>query len=251
MTELHDLGPDAIHNRVRSFSYWLEAVRDYLPSEETAPLPPDDIPDADREPLITVLSSYCVGEMMALEGAGGLIRIAPNRPNKIFLSTQTVDEGRHLEILTERMAELGVEDVDAEIQQRANPYLYEFRERLLEFIEQGAWEVALFVQNVLLESMEFAAFLHHMQAADARTRAMLDGIVKDERRHMGFGENELGRAIAQKPDLRDRLAHLRPELDYLAFGSFEHTMSELRVPTGERHLVKRNYLAAVSRLGFP
>lgn len=251
MMDLHAQEPESFRREVQSVAYWLEAVRDYLPSEEDVPLPPDEIASEDREPLITVLCTYCVGEMMALEGAGGLIRVAPNRAAKIFLSTQTVDEGRHLEVLTQRMEELGIEDVDQAIHERANPFLLEFRERLIDFVDDGSWEVALFVQNVLLESMEFAAFRHHMENADPRTRVLLEGIVKDERRHMGFGENELGRAIAQDPELRDQLAHLRPELDYLVLGSFEHTMSELRVPTSERHVLKRNYLGAVRRLGFP
>ncbi len=248
--DLHALEPEDFDREVRSFEFWLDAVRDYLPTADGLELPPDDVAPEDREPLITVLSSYCVGEMMALEGAGGLIRSAPNRSSKIFLSTQTVDEGRHLEVLTNRMTELGVEDVDAEIRRRANPYLLEFRERLLDLIAQGRWQQALFVQNVLLESMEFAAFCHHIQLADARTRAILEGIVKDERRHMGFGENELGRLIAEDPGLRDDLSHLRQEFDYLALGSFEHALTELRIPAAEHPTLKRGYLAAVKRLGF-
>lgn len=250
MSDLHGLAPEEVRRQVRSFQFWLDSVRDYIPSDEGATLPADDIAEEDRDALITVLCTYCVGEMMALEGAGGLIRRAPNRDAKIFLSTQTVDEGRHLEVLTQRMVELGVEDVDFEIEQRANPYLVEFRERLLDLVEEGTWESALFVQNVLLESMEFAAFCHHMESADARTRALLDGIVKDERRHMGFGENELGRSLAHDPSLRGVLDHLRPELDFLVQKSFEHTTSQLDVPAPERHLLQRNYLAAVRRLGF-
>lgn len=250
IAELHDASPEEFRRKVRSFAFWLDAVRDYLPSEDGVELPTDDVPLADRDTLLTVLSSYVVGETMALEGAGALIPNAPNREAKIFLATQAVDEARHLEILTQRMRELGAVDIDRELDARVNPFLLEFRDRLRGLCDAGRFEHALFAQNVVLEAMEFAAFQYHMQRADARTRQMLDGIVKDERRHIGFGENELGRALRQDVNLKSDLKRLRMELDYLVLGSFEHTLSELRVPDDERPVLKRSYLDAVERLGL-
>lgn len=248
--ELHEASPEEFRRKVRSFAFWLDSVRDYLPSEDGLTLPADDVAEADRDALITVLSSYVVGETMALEGAGALIHSAPNREAKIFLATQAVDEARHLEILIQRMRELGAVDIDRELDARVNPFLLEFRDRLLELVESGRWEHALFAQNVVLEAMEFAAFNHHIQRADARTKQMLEGIVKDERRHIGFGENELGRALSGNQNLKSDLGQLRMELDYLVLGSFEHTLSELRVPENERPVLKRSYLDAVERLGL-
>ncbi len=251
MTEdLHDTSPEAFDRQVRSFSFWFDSVRDYLPSEDGRVLPPDDLPESERDTLITILCSYVIGETMALDGAGALILSAPNREAKIFLATQAVDEGRHLEILIQRMRELGVSDVDAELKVRANPFLLEFQKRLLQLTSAGRWEHALFAQNVILEAMEFATFHHHLGRADARTKAILEGIVKDERRHIGFGENELGRALRRDAGLGAELSRLRMELDYLVLGSFEHTLSELRIPQDERPVLKRSYLDAVERLGF-
>ncbi len=250
MTDLHEVEPEEFRRHVRSFSFWLDSVRDYIPSEDGPALPEAEVPEEDVDSLITVLCSYCTGETIALEGAGGLIRIAPNREAKVFLATQTIDEGRHLEILTKRMEELGVEDVDGEIAKRTNPYLLQFRDRLLQLVDAGEWESALFAQNVVLEAMEFAAFCNHMETADKRTQAILEGIVKDERRHMGFGENELGRALERRPELRATIASLRQELDYLVLGSFEHTMTELGVVPSERPGLQRVYLDAIERLGF-
>jgi len=249
-SDVHAARPEDFRREVRSFTFWLDSVREYVPSAYGETLPPDDVAKEDRDALVTVLSSYIVGETMALEGAGALVRTAPNREAKIFLATQTADEGRHLEILTQRMNELGAPDIDHAIRTRVNPFLLEFRDRLLELVEAGRWEHALFAQNVILEAMEFAAFCNHMENADPRTRAILEDIVKDERRHIGFGENELGRALARDERLRNELARLRMELDYLVLGSFEHTLSELRIPARERPTVKRSYLDAVARLGF-
>ena len=107
------------------------------------------------------------------------------------------DEARHLEVMLHRLAELGVDDAESEFEARANPSLLAFRKRLGDFVEAKDWEASLLAQNVILESMEFAAFHSHMQSADARTAEMLSGVLKDERRHMGFGENDLGRHLAR------------------------------------------------------
>ncbi len=191
-----------------------------------------------------------MGETIALEGAGRLIEIAPNRAAKIFLSTQTVDEGRHLEVLVHRLGELGVTDPEAEIERRAIPALLRFKRHHLELVNHRDWEAAIFAQNVILEAMEFAVFHRHAQNADPRTREILLGIIKDERRHIGFGENELGRRLKQSPEIRDRLASVRRELDPLVLSSFEEAMEELGTPRAERVDLGRNYIQAVARLGF-
>lgn len=249
----HDLSPEEFHEHVHSFEFWFGAVQGYLEGREYGHLPDTrdtELSESDRDSLITVICNYCVGETAALEGAGGLIRMAPNRETKVFLSTQAVDEGRHLEVLTHRLRDLGVTDADAEIERRANPSLLEFKGRLLEFVEGGEWESALFAQNVILESMEFAVFHQHAADADPVTREVLLGIIKDERRHIGFGENELGRIMKDAPRIRERLALVRRELDHLVLGCFEHTMQELNAPKQAGHDLSRSYLQAVQRLGF-
>jgi 1,2-phenylacetyl-CoA epoxidase catalytic subunit len=250
--ELHDLPPEVFQEHVRSFEYWFGAVQGYLEGRSFGHSPGAAEGPAraeDRERLISVLCNYCVGETAALEGAGGLIRLAPNRSIKVFLSTQTVDEGRHLEVLTHRLRELGVEDPEVEIARRAHPSLVRFKERLLQMVQQGAWSQALFAQNVILESMEFTAFRSHIRQADPVTREVLIGIVKDERRHIGFGENELGRLLARGGGSRADLAQVRRELDPLVLESFRDLARELDVGERDRVDLTRDYLAAVGRLG--
>lgn len=251
--EVHDLDPQEFYERVHSFEFWFHAVEGYLGGtaygrRPRAVLPP--LEPAERERLITVLCNYCVGETAALEGASGLIAIAPNRPTKVFLATQVVDEGRHLEVLLHRLGELGVADPEAEVERRATPSIREFRRRLLELVASKDWEAALFAQNVVLEAMEFTVFQTHARRADPVTAEVLEGIVKDERRHIGFGENELGRRLRESPHRRARLAEVRRDLDPLVLDSFEETLLELDLPASERPDLGRGYLAAVARLGF-
>lgn len=247
------MDPELFRDHVRSFEFWFGAVQGYLEGTSFGhrPGPPETPLDAAaRDALVTVLCNYCIGETIALEGAGALIRIAPNRPTKVFLSTQTVDEGRHLEVFTHRLGELAVADPEVEIAARANPKLLEFRRRFLELVRGENWEAALFAQNVILEAMEFSVFHLHARNADPRTREILLGVIKDERRHIGFGENELGHRIARVPELRERLARVRRALDPMVLESFTSTLEQMGAPREDFDALGRSYLQAVARLGF-
>ncbi len=251
--EVHDLDPQAFLEEVHSFEFWFQAVEGYLTGLHfgyRADTPIEPLAEADRDRLITVLCNYCVGETAALEGASGLIAIAPNRLSQIFLSTQVVDEGRHLEVLLHRLRSLGVQDPDVEIERRASRSLLLFKRRLLELVASKDWEAAIFAQNVILEALEFSVFQSHAQTADAVTKQVLLGIVKDERRHIGFGENEVGRRLRAAPHARARLGQVKRELDHLVLDTLEETMRELAIATAERERLERSYMEATRRLGL-
>jgi 1,2-phenylacetyl-CoA epoxidase catalytic subunit len=249
----HALPEQEFLDEVHSFEFWFQAVEGYLSERPYghAPLGPRAAPpEGDVDALITTLCNYCVGETAALEGASGMIGFAPNRQAKIFLATQVVDEARHLEVLLHRMGELGVANPEEQIERRANRGLLTFKQRLLELVDAREWEAALFAQNVVLEAMEFTVFEAHARRADPVTREVLEGIVKDERRHMGFGQNDLGRRLASTPRLRKQLLAVKHELDSLVLDTFEQTLAEIGLTRSERPELGRDYLAAVARLGL-
>ncbi|MCX8072897.1 MAG: ferritin-like domain-containing protein [Candidatus Binatia bacterium] len=252
-TELHDLPPEVFYEQVHSFEFWFQAVQGYL-SNKSYGVDPNitahALPDLDRDRLVTVLCNYCVGETAALEGASGLIGIAPNRQTKIFLSTQVVDEGRHLEVFLHRLQMLGVADPEREVERRASRSLLLFKRRLLELVHGKDWEAAIFAQNVILESLEFTVFQSHAREADPVTRDLLLGIIKDERRHIGFGENELGRRLRLAPHTRARLGQVKRELDHLVLDTLEETLLEVGADVSERDKLGRAYLEAAARLGL-
>ncbi len=252
--DIHDLAPEQFYEEVHSFEFWFQAVEGYLSGTawgrrpETVDVPPAVGPGRDR--LITVLCNYCVGETAALEGASGLIAIAPGRLAKVFLSTQVADEGRHLEVFYHRLRELGVREPELEVERRASRSLLLFRRRLLELVAGKDWEAAIFAQNVILEALEFAVFHHHAQDADPVTGEILRGVIKDERRHIGFGENELGRRLASAPHIRARLGQTKKELDPLVLDALEETARLIGLERTDQDRLGRMYLGSVERLGF-
>jgi 1,2-phenylacetyl-CoA epoxidase catalytic subunit len=251
--DIHDLEPEDFLAQVHSFEFWFQAVEGYLSGTTYGARPgtPDEpLEESQRQRLITVLCNYCIGETAALEGASGLIAIAPNRLAKIFLATQVADEGRHLEVLLHRMRTLGVAEPEQEAERRASRSLLSFRRRLLDLVASKDWEAAIFAQNVILEALEFTVFQSHAREADPITAQILQGIVKDERRHIGFGENEIGRRLATAPHARARLNAVKKELDHLIFETFEETVHQIGLAADERAKLGRAYLDAVERLGF-
>lgn len=249
----HQLGEADFRNTVHSFEFWFEAVEGYLhgrPYGVSPHVAEAELTDRQRDGLITTLCNYCVGETAALDASSGMIGFAPDRRAKIFLATQVVDEGRHLEILLHRLSQLGVADPDAEIAARANRNLLTFRDRLLDFVNASDWEASVFAQNVILECLEFTVFRHHSGTADPVTAELLRGIVSDERRHMGFGENDLGRRLIGAPHTHDRLHKIKRDLDGLVLNTFVETMGELGIPPSEQPDLAGDYLGAVARLGF-
>jgi 1,2-phenylacetyl-CoA epoxidase catalytic subunit len=251
--DLHERDRDSFLEEVHSFEFWFQAVEGYLSgttfghregTREEALAP------ADRERLLHVLANYCMGETAAQVGAAGLIAIAPNRMAKVFLSTQVVDEGRHLEVFLRRMTDLGVHDPEAEVERRASPSLRLLHRHLLERIDAKDWDSAVFTQNVALESLEFVVFRTHLKDADRITAEVLEGVVKDERRHMGFGENELGRRLAESPHRRARIGETRKAVDHLILDLLADTARHIGIPTSEHEQLGRQYMESVARLGL-
>jgi 1,2-phenylacetyl-CoA epoxidase catalytic subunit len=251
--DVHDLSSEQFLEQVHSFEFWFQSVEGYLSGLEYGHREgtvEDPMGEAERDRLISVLCNYCVGETAALEGASGLVAIAPNRLSKIFLSTQVVDEGRHLEVLMHRLTDLGVADPEAAIRERACSSLVLFKDRLLELVASQDWEAAILAQNVILEALEFAVFRRHAETADAVTREVLNGIVKDERRHIGFGENELGRRLRAAPGTASRLLDVKGELDHLVLDALEETSKAIGIDFDEQQTLGRMYLESVRRLGL-
>ncbi len=249
----HALDQKEFLEQVHSFEFWFQAVEGYLtdrPYGHREDTPEVELDEDRRENLITTLCNYCVGETAALDGASGMVDFAPNRHAKIFLATQAVDEARHLEVFLQRIRGLGVSEPEIEIERRANPDLVRFKRRLHDFVAARDWEAAIFAQNVVLETMENTVFRAHAATADPITAEILDGVIKDERRHLGFGENDIGRLLLERPEARARLGELRRELDPLVLGAFEGAQADLGTARAERAELGREYLTAVERLGL-
>ena len=251
--ELHDLRDQQFLDEVHSFQFWFDSVEGYLTDRPFGRDPDVAVPVLEPEladRLVTTLCNYCLGETAALDGASSLVHDAPTRNAKIFLATQVADEARHLEVFRHRLGELGIADPEAEIERRGNQALVDFRGELLDLIASGDWPAAVFAQNVVLETLEYTVFRFHADNADEVTRQVLRGVVADERRHSGFGENHLGRWLVAEPSGRKRLQAVRQRLDPLVVAIFAGALDDIGLAPADRPPLARDYVDAIDRLGL-
>jgi 1,2-phenylacetyl-CoA epoxidase catalytic subunit len=170
-----------------------------------------------REQQIRTTVQLVVGEQCALAASSGLVNAAPDRPSKLFLATQTLDEARHVEIFVQRLYDLGVKPADLEstIRAYANPNLVKFAEVLLEKVDRHDFVAGVVGQNIVLEGMAFSVFemLHATaEKANPKFAHMLSGAIADERRHVGFGENRIGELIKRYPERKTEIQKMQRDM---------------------------------------
>ncbi|HXF81389.1 MAG TPA: hypothetical protein VNN19_01350 [bacterium] len=114
----------------------------------------------------------------------------------LFLSTQVMDEARHVEVFTKRLFLNGVGFVGA----------YPATETSLQgLIAQEAYDKASFLLHVLGEGtfLDLFAFLRRI-APDEATQAIVQRAHEDEARHVAYGTARLRGQLRQGPGVIDR-----------------------------------------------
>jgi len=215
-----------------SIQYWLEsAPQGYLMGTEFGHPPGEKEPEgllleaSLREQAMRTTVQLVVGERCALAASSGLINAAPDEASKRFLATQTLDEARHVEIFTQRLYDLGVakSSLESTLQTHANPNLVKFAELLLEKVDRKDFVAGVVGQNIVLEGMAFHVF-EMMQATtqglNPKFGHTLSGVIADERRHVGFGENRIGSLIQQHPDRKGDIERMQKEMSYYMLATF-------------------------------
>jgi len=183
-----------------------------------------------REDAIRTTVQLVVGERAALAASSGLINAAPDEESKCFLATQTLDEARHVEIFCNRLYRLGVKKSELEtvIENYANPHLISFAEILLEKVDKKDFVAGVVGQNLILEGMAFTVFemLEAMQnTINPSFSQVLRGTIADERRHVGFGENRIGRLISKYPNRRRDVERMQGEMSFQMLATFSDVFS--------------------------
>jgi hypothetical protein len=226
-----------------SIQHWLEsAPQGYLMGTEYGHAPGEKEPegllldDALREQAIRTTVQLVVGERCALAASSGLVNAAPDEASKRFLATQTLDEARHVEIFGQRLFDLGVPkgDLESTLRSLGNPNLVKFAEVLLEKVDRKDFVAGVVGQNIVLEGMAFHVFemMHaSMQGLNPKFAHTLSGVIADERRHVGFGENRIGSLIQEHPDRKPDIERMQKEMSYYMLATFADAFRDAPDPS--------------------
>ncbi|HYD50131.1 MAG TPA: ferritin-like domain-containing protein [Terriglobales bacterium] len=145
-----------------------------------------------------LLSQFLHGEQGALMTAAAVTHAAPDYEAKLYSATQTVDEARHVEVYDAYIKKLG-------LVYPISPWLKEVIDATL---QSGSFAKTMVGMNMLVEGLALAAF-HNMrrQASCPLLRSLTEYVLRDEARHVAFGNVYLRSTIKDMhPDDREDVA---------------------------------------------
>jgi hypothetical protein len=144
------------------------------------------------------LSQFLHGEQGALMTAAALTHAVPDYEGKLYAATQTMDEARHVEVYEKYVNKLAI--------------VYPMGKWLKELIDitllSDHWVKIAIGMNMVVEGLALASF-HNMRRATTcdLLRDLTDNVLRDESRHVAFGNIYVADAISQMdPEQREDVA---------------------------------------------
>jgi rubrerythrin len=172
------------------------------------------------------LSQFLHGEQGALMVCGQLVDAVPELDSKMCAAAQVMDEARHVEVFRRYITKLDkIYPIDPTL------------DRLLRTVmEAERWEPKYVGMQIVAEGLAIAAFrFMQRESKDALLKELLEYVLKDESRHVGFGVLALRDAV-QKLSGKDK-----KDLEEFAFAACD--MMVTKIVDGEP---KDGFLSGVS-----
>jgi hypothetical protein len=146
-----------------------------------------------RLQLRYTLSQFVHGEQLALVTASQLVECAPDLEAKYYAATQVVDEARHVEVFARYLR--------TKAQTEVFPVSPLLRDIFGALIKSPEWDVKYLGVQVLLEGIALSTFhFIHDSCQEPVLKAVLAYVLKDEARHVAFGNIALRGLYADLTD---------------------------------------------------
>lgn len=129
------------------------------------------------------LSQFLHGEQGALLVASQLVSCAPTFDAKLYASSQTFDEARHVETFNRYLQE------KVQIMYSITPHLKVLIDKIL---GDARWDLKFIGMQIVIEGLALAAFnTMRMTCLDPLLKELIYLVTRDEARHVTFGVNYL------------------------------------------------------------
>jgi hypothetical protein len=207
----------ALYGKAKKYQWDAEADLDWTYQvDPSRPIIEDDaVGNVTRVPLIAKLSGsqrdtlmahlaghrlsqFLHGEQGALMTAAALTHAVPDYQGKLYAATQTMDEARHVEVYARYIQKLAI--------------VYPMGVALKRIIDltltANHWVKIAIGMNMIVEGLALASFHNMLQVTPCELlRKILQGVLRDESRHVAFGSLYVGDAIkAMHADEREDVA---------------------------------------------
>jgi hypothetical protein len=125
------------------------------------------------------LSQFLHGEQGALLVASQLVSCAPTYEGKLYASSQTFDEARHVEVFARYLTD------KVGFMYPVNRHLKALLDKIL---TDPRWDLKFIGMQLIIESLALAAFgVQKAMTSDPLLRELLELVTRDEARHVAFG----------------------------------------------------------------
>ena len=139
------------------------------------------------------LSQFLHGEQGALLCTAKIVETVPWYDAKLYASTQTMDEARHVEVFHRYLDE----KMDGGFQINAH-----LRMLLDDIINDSRWDMTYLGMQVMVEGLALAAFgFMHQMTEEPLLKQLLRYVMSDEARHVAFGVLSLKEVYEGMTDL--------------------------------------------------
>ncbi len=172
------------------------------------------------------IATFLTAEKVSVDGISRLVSLAPDEASRIFMATQALDEARHFEVFSRRLADFGVgpQERNALMDRVTTKEMRQFYDLIHEQVDRGDYVAALLAHNVILEGMAYPVYRYEIKywsRLDAGLSQMIQGAFADEVHHVSYGEAFIRSLIAGDVALRNRIDVLLKDFERLMTGVFE------------------------------
>jgi hypothetical protein len=144
------------------------------------------------------LSQFMHGEQGALMTAAALTHAVPDYEGKLYAATQTMDEARHVEVYERYIRKLAI----------VYPMSRGLKAVIDTTLKADRWVKIAIGMNMVVEGLALGAFQNMRRSTSCELlRTIVEGVLRDEARHVAFGNIYVADAIADMhPDEREEVA---------------------------------------------
>jgi ribonucleotide reductase beta subunit family protein with ferritin-like domain len=255
------------YGKLYEYQHWRDYTERFLADtsygyhSHTPPLTQEqfrELPSEIFHAVAGAIAGGLKGEKIALECSAFLCAHAPDDHTRTFLATQVADEARHVEVFSKRLYRMGFTDLEATMKKYVGERMYDFHEHMRQRVcETRDFVGGVIGQNLALEGLALGFFEFYaslLRDIDPGTSQILDTVLQDERRHVGFGLVNLRGFMEKEPDkavyVHDTLSVLSQEMVGI-FDENAKNMGELGVNANEAmKRVKHYHRSHLKRLGL-
>lgn len=166
------------------------------------------------------VATFLAAERVSVQCVAGCVGFSPDETTQMHLATQTLDEARHYEVFSKRMAAIGVgpEERLRLIDSVTTPAMAKFFHLILEQVDKRDFLGATIALNLILEGMAYPVYRYeakYWSRLDPALSQVISGAFADEITHVGFGEAYIRSAVRTGAEVRNKTIRLAKEFNLL------------------------------------